>query len=57
MQTLTDEYLRLAPVGDLYRRYASLKRRGDNTAEADRIKAEIERRIRNQQNKKHGGKP
>ena len=51
MSTWTNEYIRLAPVGDLYRRYVSLKRRGEQ-AEAQRLRAELERRIRKQSAKR-----
>ncbi len=46
VQTWTDQYIRLAPVGELTRRYVSLKRRGE-VSEAQRLRAEIERRIKN----------
>ena len=51
VQTWTDQYLRLAPVGEVTRRYVSLKRRGE-FEEAQRLRAEIERRIREQSAKR-----
>ena len=44
-KTWTDEYLKTATIAEVYARYRHLTRRGNDPQEADRLAAEIKRRV------------